>query len=317
MNFIWPQALFLFALIPVFILLNIYFEKKRKKDLIPFGNIEVLQEAISNVKKIDFLKHLPITLKIILIGILIFAVSRPTSVIYVPMRDTKVMLLFDISISMEATDIQPNRLFVAKEAATRFIQDLPGGIQIGLGLFSGQVRIVVNPTLEKSKAINVLNRLDLNSLEPGTAIGDAILAGIDGLTVDDFSTIKTKENNLIVLVTDGEANIGTDPILAATQARINNINIQAIGIGNPFGTIIRGGILTRLDEYTLKEITSLSGGQYFNAQNMQDMNRVYKKIKKTIKLIPQETEITFIPLIIALITLVIIQLLKWSKFKFA
>lgn len=317
MNFIWPQALSFFTLIPIFILLSIYFEKKRKKDLIPFGNVEVLQEAIAKVKKVEFLKHLPMILKIILVCVLIFAISRPTSVIYVPMRDTKIMLLFDISISMEATDIQPNRLVAAREAAKKFVQDLPRGIQTGLGLFSGSVRIVVNPTIEKSRIIRVLNKLNLNSLEPGTAIGDAILAGTDALTVDEFSTIKTKEDNLIVLITDGEVNIGTDPIIAATQAKTNNITIQAIGIGSPSGTIIRGGILTRLDEFTLKEITSLSGGQYFNAQNLQDMNKIYKKIKKTIKLIPQEQEITFIPLTIALFILVIMQLLKWSKFKFA
>lgn len=316
MNFIWPQALYLLFLVPIYIFLHFYFEKKRKKDVIPFGNLEVLVEVISKMKKIDFLKHLPLALKTILLCLLIFALARPTATMYMPMRDTKVMLLVDISISMEATDIQPDRITAARETAKHFINDLPKGIQVGIGVFSGNVRILVNPTLEKQKVINVLNKLNTKMLEPGTAIGDAILASSETLSFDDIS--KTNSNDrILVLITDGEANIGADPIFAAAQAKVNNITIQSIGIGNPLGTIIRGGILTRLDEYTLQEVSSLTGGYYFNAQNTYDMNKIYKKIKKTIKLVPQETEVTFIPLIWAFIVLMILQILKWSKFRFA
>ena len=159
----------------------------------------------------------------------------------------------------------------------------------------------------------------MKNLEPGTAIGDAILAGVESITIDDNpqTTSSNKNNRTLVLITDGETNIGNDPLFAAAQAKINNISIQAIGIGNPLGTIIRGGILTRLDEFTLEEITRLTGGYYFNAQTMKDMNIIYKKIKQRIRMIPQETEITFIPLIGVFIILSILQFLKWSKFRFA
>lgn len=319
MNFIWSQALCLLLLVPAYVLLHFYFEKKRKKDVIPFGNLEVLVEAITKTKKIDFLKHAPLFLKSLLLCFLIFALARPVSTVYLPTRDTKVMLLIDISISMEAEDIEPNRITAAKEAAKQFIHDLPRGIQIGIALFSGNVKVLLSPTLEKLKALTILDKLNPRMLEPGTAIGDAILAGTEAITFDDVSQdkFKNKDNRILVLVTDGEANIGSDPLFSAAQAKVNNITIQAIGIGNPLGTIIRGGILTRLDEYTLQEITSLTGGYYFNAQNMKDMKLIYKKIKKKIRMIPQETEITFIPLIGAFVVLVILQLLKWSKFRFA
>lgn len=317
MNFIWPQVLFLYVLVPIYIVLDLSFEKKRKKDLIPFGNIAVLIEAISKTKRIDFLKNLPIILKTILVCLLIFACARPTSTIYIPIRDTKIMMLVDISISMEATDILPSRLIAAKEAAKQFINDLPKGIQVGIGVFSGSARILVNPTLEKLKVINILNKLSLKNLEPGTAIGDAILAGTEALASDDFAENNSKENKMLVLITDGEANIGADPVFSAAQAKVNNITIQTVGIGNPLGTIIRGGILTRLDEYTLKEVSSLTGGSYFNAQNLQDLKKVYKKIKKTIRMVPQESEITILPLSLAILILLIMQILKWTKFRFA
>ena len=315
MTFIWTQALFLLLLVPIYILLHFYFERKKKKDIIPFGNLEVLIEAISKTKKIDFLKHLPLILKTLILILLTFALARPVSTIYLPMRDTKVMLLVDVSISMEASDIKPNRITAAKEAAKEFIRDLPRGIQVGIGLFSGNVRVLVNPTLDKSKVLHILNKLNVKNLEPGTAIGDAILAGTEAISFDDIARNKFKDNRILVLITDGEANVGADPVFAAAQAKVNNITIQAIGIGNPLGTIIRGGILTRLDEYTLQEVTSLTDGYYFNAHNLQDLNKIYKKIRKTIKLIPQETEVTFIPLSAAFIILIILQLLKWSKFR--
>ena len=316
MNFIWPQALLFYIIVPIYILLHFYFERKKRKDIIPFGNLETIVEAISKTKKVDILKNAPLILRTILFCLLIFALSRPTSTILIPMQDTKVMLLMDTSISMEAEDMELNRITVAKEAAKQFIHDLPKGIQVGIGLFSGTVKILVDPVLDKRKVLNILNRLSVKKLEPGTAIGDAILAGVESITLDDSPGKKYKQNRLLVLITDGEANIGADPIFAAAQAKVNNITIQAIGIGSPLGTIIRGGILTRLDEFTLKEITSLTGGYYFNAQNLEDMKKIYKKIKKTIRFIPQETEITFIPVIGALFILLILQLLKWSKFRF-
>ena len=105
-------------------------------------------------------------------------------------------------------------------------------------------------------------------------------------------------------------------MFAAAKAKLYGIIIQAIGIGNPLGTIIRGGILTRLDEFTLHNITSLTEGNYFNAQNLEDIDKIYKQIKKTIRFVPQEKEITFIPVASIFILLIIMQLLKWSKFRF-
>ncbi len=318
MSFIYPEALCFLLLVPLYILLHFYFERKKTKDIIPFGNLEILAESISKSKKIDLLKYTPLILKSIVLSLLILAISRPMSTIYIPMRDTKILLLMDTSISMEAGDIEPDRITAAKDAAKKFILDLPKGIQLGLGLFSGNVKMLINPTLDKLPTLNILDKLNARKLEPGTAIGDAILGGIEVLSLDNPTNKRSRNNfdKIIILITDGEANIGIDPVFAAAQAKVNNITIHSIGIGNPMGTIIRGGILTRLDEFTLKEITSLTGGYYFNAQDFQDMNKIYRKIKKTIKLIPQKTEVTFIPAICVFIILGIYQALRWSKFRF-
>lgn len=317
MSFEYPYALFLFLLIPIYIYLHFYFEKRKIKDIVPFGNLEIMLEALSKTKKKDFLKHLPFLLNVLILCFIIFALARPLSTIYVPLRDTKVMLLIDNSISMEATDVEPNRLVAAKETAEKFIKDLPKGIQVGIGFFSGNVKILVNPTLEKEKTLSAISKLNLNFLEPGTAIGDAILAGSDAITLSDSANPIYKNNRILVLITDGESNIGSDPLFAAAQAKVNNITIQTIGIGNPLGAIIRGGILTRLDEFTLKEIALLTGGEYFNAKNIEELNKIYKKIRKTIRFIPKEKEITFIPVLCVFGLLLIYQLLKWSKFRFA
>ncbi len=144
-----------------------------------------------------------------------------------------------------------------------------------------------------------------------------IVAGTQSITAFDKDDGVNKGNRILVLLTDGESNVGKDPMFAAAKAKTNNVIIQSIGIGNPAGAIIRGDILTKPDEYTLKEISSLTGGQYFNAKDISDFTEVYKKIKSTIHIVPQKTEITFIPLTISFILLLILQVLKWSKFKFA
>lgn len=313
MNFIWPQALSFLLLIPIYVYINSGFEKNRKKDLVPFGNLDVLIQATKKTNKSDFLKHLPFVLKMLVLLFLIIAISRPTSTILVPVKNTKIMLLIDNSISMEATDIQPTRLYAARETAKKFVKELPGGIQIGLGLFSGNVKILVNPSTDKQKVLTALNSLSLKSLEPGTAIGDALLASSDALS---FGEELINNNKILVLITDGEANIGIDPIYAAFKSRKKNITIQAVGIGNPNGTIIRGGILTKLDEFTLKQIAQTTGGEYFNAQNLEDMNKIYSRIKSTIKLIPENKEVTFIPTLISFILLLVIQILRWTKFRY-
>ena len=317
MTFLWPQFLTLYILVPLYVFLYFYFEKKRKKDIIPFGNLEVLTEAIEKISKLDLLKYLPFILKTFILCLLIFAISRPVCTTSVPLRDTKIMLLMDISISMEAADINPDRITAAKEAAKQFVRDLPNGIQIGITLFSGNVRVLVNPTTDKLKTINVLNKLNRKLLEPATAIGDAILAGTESISFEDESKRKNKNDRVLVLITDGEANIGSDPLFAAAHAKVNRIIINSVGIGSPLGTIIRGGILTRLDEYTLKEVASLTGGEYFNAQDLNEMKSIYKKIRKSIRLIQQESEITYIPLAIIFVLLLFYQLLRWTKFRFA
>ena len=200
MTFIYPHVLYLLIFIPVYIFLYFYFEKKKKKDIIPFGNLEVLMEAASKTSKGDFLKYLPISLKSLLLVSLILALSRPLSTVYLPMRDTKIMLLLDTSISMEASDIEPSRIRAAREAAKEFIKKLPSGIRIGIALFSGSVKVLVNPELERKKVLNVLNRLSTKILQPGTAIGDAILAGVEAITLDDTSKRKARNNGDRILL---------------------------------------------------------------------------------------------------------------------
>ncbi len=149
MEFLSPHLLYFLILVPIYVFLYFYFEKKIKKDAIPFGNYDVLAEAINKTKKIDTLKHSPLTLKTLILFFIIFGMARPVSTLYLHMKDTKIMFLFDISISMEADDIKPNRLEGAKNTAIKFIQELPKDIQTGITLFSGTVKVLAEPSFDK------------------------------------------------------------------------------------------------------------------------------------------------------------------------
>lgn len=316
MTFLNPSALYLLIIVPLYIALHSYFEKRRQKDLIPFGNFEILQDALLKTKKIDFLVYLPITLKILILILLILCLARPQAKILQSVKDAKIILLMDNSISMEATDVEPTRCDVARETAIKFVKDLPKGVKIGIGFFSANVRIIVNPTDQKHEITNTLNNFTLSILEPGTAIGDALKSGVESLLIGSDQKQSQKDNKTIILITDGEVNFGIDPIYAAKLAKEKNITVQSIGIGNPSGTIIRGGILTRLDEDSLKSISKITGGQYFNARSLNDMNQIYQKIKQTIHLEQSEQEITYLLVGCIFILICILQALKWTKFRF-
>ena len=164
MSFIWPLVLLALLLVPFYVWLHFIFEKKRNKDLIPFGNVETLKEVISKTKTVNTFAHLPIILKTIALCLFIVALARPQAEILVPNKSSKVMILLDNSISMEATDIPPSRLDAARDTAVKFVNDLPKGIQIGIGIFSGNVKILINPTTKKESVISALYSLNLDTL---------------------------------------------------------------------------------------------------------------------------------------------------------
>jgi len=296
MNFYYPNALWLLIiLIPI--LINV-FKKPRKKVAILNPIFEFLNKK--NKKNIT-LKITEIIKKLLLIIItilLIIIIARPQNNYEEEQTSKKgidIIVALDISESMLADDLKPNRINAAKEVIIDFIKKLTSD-RVGIVVFAGKPFTQSPLTFDYNIITQYLNELSTKTINQnvrglsGTAIGDAILSGITKLE-------KNKDRSkVIILLTDGEANTGIDPIVASQMAKEKNIKIYTIGIGQKNGYPLqyidtrgqkrnytdRSGkpVLTYLDEKTLKEISNISNGKYFIASNNSKLNEIFNEINK-------------------------------------
>ncbi len=284
-----PEYLIALWLIPILIALYILFNRNRKRLLEKFADKELhkfIMYSFSSIKsKIKF------GLILIVLSLLIMAFSKPqvgTKMQEVKQTGIDVYILLDVSRSMQAEDIKPNRLEKAKYQISNLIQKLRGD-RIGLIVFSGEAYIQFPLTTDYSAANLFLNAVDFNSVpQPGTAIALAI-----NMAVQSFDSAST--DKAIIIITDGEDHEG-DINAAVENTTDKAIKIYTIGLGSPDGVPIpvydnRGNkvgfrqdnsgqtVLTKLNETILKEIANDGDGKYYRGNNYEDyLDKIYSDL---------------------------------------
>jgi Ca-activated chloride channel family protein len=221
---------------------------------------------------------------------LLVSLARPSLVLAVPRDEASVMLVLDVSGSMNATDLQPTRLGAAKQAAKSLIARLPKGAQVGVVSFSQTAS--VNAPLSNDPAA-ALRALDGLSAGGGTAIGDGLSLALDQLAQRPTNAQGERAPALVVLLSDGENNSGRPPAAVAALAQQAGVTVDTIGIGQR-GTTTLLNRLTRvgLDEATLQNIAETTGGQYFYAADAGQLQQIYATLGSEIQWVPEPTEIT-------------------------
>jgi Ca-activated chloride channel family protein len=245
---------------------------------------------------------------------MIFAVARPTAVVMLPSQRATVILTLDISGSMRADDLEPNRMEAAKSAARLFIEKQPESVRIGVVSFSGSAMVVQAPTTDRQEVIDAINRL---SIQRRTAVGNGILTSLDAIFEEQDSPEQqspdaalvpsepepqfepvppgTYSPAVIVLLSDGESNTGPNPLEVVQQAVDRGVRIFTVGVGSPEGTILNiegWSIRVRLDEQTLKSIAERTGARYFKADSETDLQGIYERLSTQLVMEREETEIT-------------------------
>jgi Ca-activated chloride channel family protein len=221
-----------------------------------------------------------------------------------------VILAFDVSASMAANDIQPTRMEAAKAAAQNFVQQQPSSVKIGVVAFSDSGFSVQTPSNNQDEILAAINRL---APQRGTSLGRGILASLDAIAPglgqvssgeapqldEPVTPTPVPEGNyksaVIVLLTDGENTSAPEPFAAAQVAADRGVRIYTIGIGSAEGAIldIDGfNVHTMLDEATLKQISQLTGGAYYNAENEDDLHKIYKDLSPQLVIKPEKAEVT-------------------------
>jgi Ca-activated chloride channel family protein len=310
MSFIWPTLLLMLLCVPFLVLLYLQLQARRRRFAARYGSLGLVHDAVG--KGIGFRRHIPATIFLSGITILIFSLARPQATVSVPRIEGTVILTFDVSGSMAATDLQPTRMEAAKAAATQFVENQPSGVAIGVVVFSDGGISVQPPTHERSETLETIERLVPRR---GTSVGNGILVALNTIAVDagDPPILKTSAASdavealpapqgwypsaAVVLFTDGENNEEPDPAMAADLAADLGVRVYTVGIGSVAGANIEVEgftIHTSLNEALLQYISGQTGGAYYNAGNEEDLRRIYSDLEPKFSIKPEEIEITSI-----------------------
>jgi Ca-activated chloride channel family protein len=245
MDLLWPGFLLLLGLIPLIIAIYVWMQRRRRVAL-RYSSLSLVRAAMPQHSR--WRRHFPFVLFVAGFASLVLALVRPVAIMAVPTNQTVIILSIDVSRSMCSTDIEPNRLIAAQEAAISFIQRQKAGTQIGIVAFSGFAEVVRPPTTDKE----VLTAA-IESLLTGrrTAIGSGILKSIDAIAEIDKNVAPSVTNrrgvrpqpvpkgayapDIIVLLTDGASNYGPLPVEAAQQAADRGVRVYTIGFGTERG----------------------------------------------------------------------------------
>ncbi len=313
MSFIWPTLLLALCAVPLLVLLYAQLQKRRHRFAARYGSLGLVHDAAG--KGIGFRRHVPATIFLTGITVLIFSLARPQATVELPKNEGTVILTFDVSGSMAATDFQPTRMEAAKVAAKQFVENQPPSIAIGVVVFSDGGISVQPPTTDRDQTLTTIERLVPRR---GTSIGNGILVALNTIAVSAGNPpiLKTSGTDLspnsvqpiqapqgwypsaaIVLLTDGENNEVPDPSAAANLAADLGVRIYTVGIGSPSGVDLQVEgftVHTSLDEDMLKGIASTTGGVYYNAGDEQQLRKIYSDLKPKLSIKPEKIEMTSI-----------------------
>ncbi|HMB25340.1 MAG TPA: VWA domain-containing protein [Anaerolineales bacterium] len=314
MSFIWPSLLLALVLVPLLVLLYIQLQRRRHRFAARYGSLGLVHDARGS--GIGFRRHIPALIFLAGITILIFSLARPQATVSVPKNEGTVILTFDVSGSMAATDFQPNRMEAAKVAAKQFVENQPASIAIGVVVFSDGGISVQAPTDNRDETLSTIDRLVPRR---GTSVGNGILVALNTIVVHagDPPILNTSGTGdpaaepiepipapqgwypsaAIVLLSDGENNEDPDPAIAADLAADLGVRVYTVGIGSPAGVDLQVEgftVHTSLDEATLQAIAETTGGTYYNAGDEEQLRRVYGDLKPQLSIKPEKIELTSI-----------------------
>lgn len=231
-------------------------------------------------------RHLGAGLYLLALALGIVALARPQAMMLVPDDLAGVMLAMDVSGSMRASDIPPSRIEAAQKAAQDFVRALPEGTKVGLVSFAGYATLEVPLTTDHQ---SIIDRIALFQLARGTAIGEGLLESLKAFPADAQG--KLLGPSTIVLLSDGRSNRGTDPLEAAQKARQMGVKVHTIGLGKPLAA---GEVPSYLafDEEALRTIAEVTGGQYYTAESVGELQAAYRKLQRVVGWKLEHTEIT-------------------------
>jgi Ca-activated chloride channel homolog len=278
MHFSSPWWLLTLVGVAVLLVGYVVLQLRRKRYVARFSNVALLASVAP--RRPGWRRHLTFAMLLLALIVLSLGVARPTATVRVPRDRATVMMAIDVSESMQATDVLPDRIRAAQSAAEQFADLLPPQINLGLVKFGGVASVLVPPTLDRDSVKKAIAGLQLES---STAIGEAVFACLDAINV--FSQSSTAKGDKpaparIVLMSDGANNRGRSVASAEAAAKTASVPVSTIAFGTDTGTVDIDGqdIPVPADKATLSDLASQTGGTFHTAASAQQLAEVYANI---------------------------------------
>jgi Ca-activated chloride channel family protein len=344
MDFLWVDLLALLAILPILVGVYVWSLRRRRPSGVRYSSLALIRDAVPGTARLR--RHLPFVFFVAALAALVLAMARPVVILAVPTNQTTILLTIDVSGSMCSTDIPPSRLEAAESAAASFINSQAASTRIGIVAFSGYAELIQAPTNDKTALLDALSSLATGRR---TAIGDGILASIDAISDIDPAVAKSQTDtstgtapapvpqgdyapDIVVLLTDGASNFGTDPLDAAQQAADRGVRVYTIGFGTANGGGLSptcapqfqgrepgggggfgggfggggfgggfggggfggGGFPRGIDEVTLQKIADMTGGTYHPAETAGQLESVFQNLPLNLIVKHEATEVSFV-----------------------
>ncbi|MGZ4169666.1 MAG: VWA domain-containing protein [Solirubrobacteraceae bacterium] len=288
MSFGAPLWLLVLGLVPVGIAAYVVRRRRTRRYAIRFPAVASVREAVAATPSWE--RHLPTALALAAVAVLAVALARPRVTDHIPTGQANMMLVTDHSGSMAAQDVQPNRLAAAVSAANTFIDQLPGTVRVGAIGFGTSPDAVQGPAANHAQARSLEDSLVPNG---GTDTGDALQLALQLLQGANAK----HPPSAIVLLSDGAANAGPDPVAVSQEAKKDRIPIYTVALGTAGGVLPNPDPLAPAqpvppDPQLMHEIARVSGGSAFNARSADELSSIYKKLGSQLSSVTRQKEIT-------------------------
>lgn len=289
LSFLEPERLFVLLLIPLLIAAYILAQMRKNRRGMRFTNTSMLEAVIP--KQSQWRRHLAVALSILSLIALTAAWGRPATQVNVPRERATVVLALDASLSMQATDVQPNRLEAAKEAAVEFINQLPEKYNVSVVSFAGTAAVLAPPTLDHNTVVNTVRGIKLQDY---TAVGEGIATALRAIGQAPKGDSDTPAPGAIVLLSDGENTTGRAPQQAAADAAEAEVPIYTIAYGTENGYVDLDGKREPVppDRALMEQLAESTGGESFSAASADQLKTVYENIGSEVGYEKADREVT-------------------------
>lgn len=280
MNWLSPERLWLLTAVAALAIGYVIAQRRRTGYAVRFTNLKLLDRVAP--KRPGWRRHVPAGLFLAMLALLVVGFARPQGEVQVPRERATVLVAVDVSRSMLADDVAPDRLTAAKTAAREFVADLPEQFNVGLVGFAGSASVFVPPATDREAVGAGIERLAEGTAgRGGTAIGDAIATSLDSIRALDAQAGDDVPPARVVVLSDGANTSGQDPAEAARLATELGVPVDAISFGTPAG-IIEGGQAVPVDGQTLQSVAKATGGNYFAAGSTDELRAAYADIGSSV-----------------------------------